>query len=62
MLAHLKPLFVVVIKTFKLNSKWIPRKEEMVTRGNLGKMPKMSALGKNKYTLSITSYVNNTKT
>jgi hypothetical protein len=48
MLAHLKPLFVVVIITSKLDSKWTPRKEEIVTRGNLGKMPKMSAVGKKK--------------
>jgi hypothetical protein len=48
MLACLKPLFIVVIRTFKLDSNKTERKEEMVTRGNLGKMPKMNALGKNK--------------
>ncbi len=60
MLARLKPLFIMVIRTFKLDSKKTLRKEEMVTRGNLGKMPKMSALGKRKYTFSNTSYANNT--
>jgi hypothetical protein len=50
----------MVIRTFKLDSKKTLRKEEMVTRGNLGKMPKMSALGKRKYTFSNTSYANNT--
>jgi hypothetical protein len=37
-----------VIRTFKLEWKWIPKKEEIIASGNLGKMQKMNVLGKNK--------------
>jgi hypothetical protein len=46
-LAHLLPSFGLVIESLKLDSKWIPRKEEMVAREDLEKMLEMNALGEN---------------
>jgi hypothetical protein len=36
-----------VIGTSNLDLKWIPKKEQTIVRGNLGKMPKVSTLGEN---------------
>jgi hypothetical protein len=37
-----------VIETFKIDSKWTPKKKKMVARGNFGKMSKVNTLGENK--------------
>jgi hypothetical protein len=41
-------LFDVMIRTSKLDSKWIPKKEKIIIRENLGTIPKVIALREKK--------------